>query len=102
MMVPDLIGRRMAPTLWGLPDRPVRMDPSATTIQMQSMHANAGGKCYLAGLSEEELLEWVRGEMPKLYSPCSWVRRRAIPSFASSFQAAHIIAAVCFCISFGR
>jgi len=66
IMIPDLVGRRMVPTLWALPDRPVRMDPSATTIQMQSMHANAGGKCYLAGLSDDELLDWVSRGMPKL------------------------------------
>jgi len=66
VMVPDMIGRRMAPTLWALPDRPVRMDPSATSIEMQSMHANAGGKCYLAGLSEDEFLDWSSRGMPRL------------------------------------
>jgi DNA-binding IclR family transcriptional regulator len=66
VMIPDGMRRRMVPTVWSLPDRPVRMDPSATTSQMQSMHANGGGKCYLASLPEAELREWLNSDLPRL------------------------------------
>lgn len=66
VMIPDGMRRRMVPTVWSLPDRPVRMDPGATTSQMQTMHANGGGKCYLAHLPEAELREWLSSSLPRL------------------------------------
>lgn len=66
LMVPDGRRRRMVPTLWSLPNSPVRMDPAATTSLMQTMHANGGGKCYLAGLPEAEARTWMKGGLPAL------------------------------------
>lgn len=56
--------RAMAMAMYALSPRPLRFDPTASPAA--PAHAVASGKCYLAGLSESELTEWLKEGLPKL------------------------------------
>ena len=64
VICPDETGRQVMACMWALPQQAVRLDPSAAG-QRAPMHAVAAGKCYLAGLSRDELTEWMKGELPR-------------------------------------
>ncbi len=56
--------RAMAMAMYALSPHPLRFDPSASPPA--PAHAVASGKCYLAGLPELELNEWLKDALPKL------------------------------------
>jgi len=61
---PDNTGRNSIASMWALLNQPLRYDPSASISW--PMHAAAGGKCFLAGLPEAELQEWIKGGLPRV------------------------------------
>jgi len=72
---PDAARRRMTATLFGLAPTPLRLDPRAATPM--PLHVTASGKCYLAGLPEAALAEYIRGGLEKV-TPNSIVSARRL------------------------
>jgi IclR family acetate operon transcriptional repressor len=59
----DETQRAMAPTMYSLSPRPLRFDP--TGFSPAPAHAIGAGKCFLAYLPEEDLEEWLKGDLPR-------------------------------------
>ena len=61
IVMPDENRRRIEVPVYGLPSVPVHIDPSDG--EAIPLHETAGGKCYLAYVSEEELQEYIAAEL---------------------------------------
>jgi DNA-binding IclR family transcriptional regulator len=59
----DETRRSMVAAMHALSPRPLRLDP--TTVSSVPAHTVGAGKCFLAGLSEDEFEEWLKGGLPQ-------------------------------------
>ncbi len=59
IVLPDATSRNTAAPVYALPPGPVRVDPYPSIVAVTPLHATAGGKCYLAHVSEAELAEYI-------------------------------------------
>jgi DNA-binding IclR family transcriptional regulator len=59
IVLPDATRQNTSAPVYALPPGPVRVDPFPSVVALTPLHATAGGKCYLAHVSEAELSEYV-------------------------------------------
>jgi len=64
IIMPDENRRRIEVPAYGLPCVPVHVDPRHSGAI--PLHATAGGKCYLAHMSEEELQEYIAARLERV------------------------------------
>jgi len=62
--IPDLERRRMLLAAWALSSNPIRVHLSQFPVM--PMHALSAGKCYLAGMTDQELQAWLRGGLERV------------------------------------
>jgi DNA-binding IclR family transcriptional regulator len=60
--LPDAGHRTMRPLVWSVRERVVHIDPRF--LGPTPLHAVASGKCYLAGLSDDDLRTWAAAGLP--------------------------------------
>lgn len=59
IVLPDATRRNTSAPVYALPPGPVRVEPFPSVVAVTPLHATAGGKCYLAHVSEAELSEYI-------------------------------------------
>ncbi len=64
LAIPDIERRRMLLASWALSSDPVRVHLSQ--FPPMPMHALAAGKCYLAGMTDQELQAWMQGGLERV------------------------------------
>jgi DNA-binding IclR family transcriptional regulator len=64
ILAPRVSRRSMIATAWAMPNRPLRVNPSA--VDHAPMHACAAGKCYLASLSDSDLHKWLNHPLAQI------------------------------------
>jgi DNA-binding IclR family transcriptional regulator len=87
--IPDLERRRMLLSAWALSSDPIRVHLSQFPVM--PMHALAAGKCYLAGMTDQELHAWLQGGLERVTDHTMTSPRQLLQEIAETRERGYAI-----------